>query len=156
MVDKSKRSRLTRVVTRVVNIPQWSDWGRLKSGYESIRALLLSFFKYEPKPQKNNFSTVSKKLNLSEADLEKRGRALYRMSILMLIIAILIFCYFIYHLIWGTYAGAILTVGVYSIALGLAFRYNFWYFQIKSRKLGCTWNEWLQEGILKRSRMKNR
>ena len=34
------------------------------------------------------------------------------------------------------------------IALVLAFRYHFWYFQMKQHKLGCTFNEWYRQGLL--------
>jgi intracellular multiplication protein IcmV len=52
-----------------------------------------------------------------------------------------------YQLFYGSYQAAIVSFIILWIALVLAFRYHFWYFQIKNRKLGCTVYEWYR-GLL--------
>ena len=60
----------------------------------------------------------------------------------MLLSACLIFVYAGYQFFYGSIKAFIVSLVVMLIALVLAFRYHFWYFQIKQRKLGCTFNEW--------------
>lgn len=46
-------------------------------------------------------------------------------------------------LLWGFYiAGAALATAFSVFLFSQAFQYHFWYFQIKHRKLGCTFDEW--------------
>ncbi len=52
----------------------------------------------------------------------------------MLLIAALIFVYALYHFYAGTFKAAFVSLTVMMVALALAFRYHFWYFQIKSRQ----------------------
>jgi intracellular multiplication protein IcmV len=65
----------------------------------------------------------------------------------MLLIAFLIFFYDMYLFIVGGYLGGLLGLVLMLIALTLAFRYHFWYFQIKHRKLNCSLKEWYKQGL---------
>jgi intracellular multiplication protein IcmV len=47
----------------------------------------------------------------------------------------------------GSIKAFIVSLVVTLIALILAYRYHFWYFQMKQRKLGCTFSEWYKQGL---------
>ena len=81
---------------------------------------------------------------ITEEDLEIKQKALMRLSILMLLMAFIIGIYAGYLLYHGAIRAGIVSLVVMGIAVVLAFRYHFWYFQIKKRKLGCTFTEWLK------------
>ena len=66
---------------------------------------------------------------------------------MMVVLAVLILMYSVYLFIEGGHKGGIVALVVMFIALVLAFRYHFWYFQIKQRKLGCTIQEWFNHGL---------
>ena len=147
-MKNSSDSRIGRVFRRVINIRSWADWERVKVftlylGYGVQRLIV---------PQKKNasesFNTAMQRLNISEEQLIAKQKALYRLSMVMLVGAFLIFIYSIYHLIFGTYRAALVSLIVMMIAGVLSFRYHFWYFQISQRKLGCTFNEWFKKGLL--------
>jgi len=141
-------SRIVNVFSRIFNVRAWIDFDRTKS----FTFYLVNGFKKMFVPQKNEggetFEEAMSRLNISEKELEDKKSALYRLSLLMCAAAIGIFGYAIYHIIYGSYRAVIISLVVTMIALALAFRYHFWYFQIKERKLGCTMQEWYRKGLL--------
>ncbi|KTC87411.1 MULTISPECIES: type IVB secretion system protein IcmV [Legionella] len=147
-MKKQQGSRIVNVFARIFNVRSWIDFDRTKS----FTLYLVNGFKKMFVPQKNDsgetFEEAVSRLNLSETELQDRKSALYRLSLLMSAAAILIFGYAIYHVFYGSYRAVIISLVVMLIALALAFRYHFWYFQIKERKLGCTMLEWYRKGLL--------
>ena len=147
-MKKQQGSRIVNVFTRIFNVRSWVDFDRTKS----FTLYLVNGFKKMFVPQKNDsgetFEEAVSRLNISEKELQDRKSALYRLSLLMSAAAILIFGYAIYHVFYGSYRAVIISLVVMLIALALAFRYHFWYFQIKERKLGCTMQEWYRKGLL--------
>lgn len=141
-------SRIKRVFNSIFKLRSWSDWDRMKT----FTIYLVDGFKKFFLPQKNktgeSFATAMKRLKLSEKELVARQTGLWRLSILMVVIAVLLFAYTVYLLVSGGYRGSIVSLVVMLIALVLAFRYHFWYFQIKERKLGCTLHEWFKQGLM--------
>lgn len=92
-----------------------------------------------------SFEAVQEKFKLTEADLLDKQRGLFRMFILMMIFAAFIFIYCLYQLIMKNYDTALLSLVVTCIALTLAFRYHFWHYQIKFRRLNCSISEWFNQ-----------
>ena len=66
----------------------------------------------------------------------------------MVSLAMMLFLYFLYNLFYGRYAAVLLSSIVMLLALVIAFRYHFWYFQIQQRKLGCTLSDWFWQGLM--------
>ncbi len=157
-MKKKSGSRIVRVFVSIINIPYWFDWERLKSFTiflgTSIRRLFMAET-IDANDDKNNpaltesFESAQKELKLSDEDLLIREKALYRLSILMSLMALGIFIYSGYHFFSGHFRAGLLSLIVMMIAVALGFRYHFWYYQIKNRKLGCSINEWLKKGFLR-------
>lgn len=137
-----KRSKLRKIFSKVLNVRFWLDWERIKSfgGYlkESIEVLVTP----ASTGKSEDFKAALHQFHIGEDALLDKQRALFRLSLLMLFLAVLIFSYTIYQLTYGTYRAAVVSLVVMGLALVLAFRYHFWYFQIRQRKLGCTFREW--------------
>jgi len=140
-------SRIVRIFRRIINVRLWIDWDRLKS----FNLYMISVIKNLFIPQKPNvtesFDAAKKRLNLSDTVILARQKGLLRLTILMLCCAFLLFIYAIYLLFLGGYRGSLVSLVVMCIALVLAFRYHFWYFQIKEKKLGCTFREWFTKSL---------
>ncbi|QRN02861.1 type IV secretion protein IcmV [Legionella sp. MW5194] len=148
-MKKESPSRIVTVLKNIFNVRKWSDFDRMKS----FTLYLGDGFKRLFVPQKTtgsgeSFKMAMAKYNLSEKDLVAQQKALFRLSILMFIAAILVFSYAVYHVIYGSISAVIISLVVMLIALTLAFRYHFWYYQIKVRKLGCTFREWFRQGLM--------
>ena len=140
-------SRTGSVFSRIINIRSWSDWERTKTLSSYLAGSIVKVFVPQKATKSESFEAAIKRLNLTEKDLLVRRRNLLRTSILMLVIAFLLLVYSGYHFFNGHIMGGLLTIVVMLVALVLAFRYHFWYFQIKERKLGCSFNEWFKRSI---------
>lgn len=154
-MKKKSTSRVANVLARIINIRVWFDWERMKlfTLYvgNSLRRLFMPQHNEESSDRPvltESFRTAQKELNLSDADLALRQKALLRLSLLMSFIALLIFLYSCYHFYNGALLAGFLSFIVMLLAWSLAFRYHFWYYQIKTRKLGCSFHEWFTKGLL--------
>jgi len=150
-MKKQKKSRITGLLKSVFNVRSWIDYDRLKSFTTYLGTGIKKMFVPEPidvVDTSTSFKEMVTSLNLSEQDLADRARGLYRLSIIMGVIAGAMFVYAIWHMVFGNWKATIVSLVVSCLGLVLAFRYHFWYFQIKERKLGCTLREWYKQGLL--------
>jgi intracellular multiplication protein IcmV len=147
-MKKKSGSRIGRVFTRFVNIRKWFDWERTKSFTIALKNAIKSVIVPKKNIKPVSFDAAVTKMHLSDAELLVKQNALLRLSIIMLACAFLIFSYSGYQFIYGSLKGFFVSLVVTMIAVVLAFRYHFWYFQIKHRKLGCTLSEWYRQGLL--------
>ncbi|MFT4058573.1 MAG: type IVB secretion system protein IcmV [Legionella sp.] len=147
-MKKHSNSKIVKLLGSILNVRAWFDWERVRA----FTLYLVNGFKRLFVPQKNfkaqSFKEASTKLNLNDENLHIKQNALLRLSIIMLIAAFIIFSYAGYQLMYGSFKAMIVSLIVTLIALTLAFRYHFWYYQIKQRKLGCSFNEWFRQGLL--------
>ncbi|WP_454782753.1 type IVB secretion system protein IcmV [Legionella sp. WA2022007384] len=143
-----KQSRIGNLLRRIINVRRWFDWDRMKA----FTLYLVNGFKRLFVPQKKvegeSFNEAVKLLNLTDESILIKQKSLFRLSIIMLLAALLIMGYAVFQLFYGSIKAFLVSLVVTLIALVLAFRYHFWYYQIKNRKLGCTFNEWYRKGLL--------
>lgn len=146
-----KKSRIVTIVSRLINFKSWLDWERVKTYtlylLNGIKRLVIVQKKQEESFRTQQFSKVQADLQLSNEELKARQQGLLRLCMVMLMVAVLLLGYAIYHLYYFALEAFVISLTVGCIALVLAFRYHFWYFQIKERKLGCTIGEWYRYGI---------
>lgn len=157
-MKKKSNSRFARVLGRIFNIRTWFDWERMKVftlyvGHALKNLFMIDTGDTKKKPVENlplteSFASAQRSFKLSEADLLIQQKSLFRLSLLMAFIALLIFIYSFYHFIYGTVLAGLISLVVMMIALALSFRYHFWYYQIKTRQLGCSISEWFKKGLL--------
>lgn len=146
-MKKLANSRIGLILGRILNFRAWLDFDRIKSYTSYLLNAFKRIFIPQPPQKGESFKAASSRFELSKQDLENKQIALFRLSILMCAIGAGIFAYAIYHLFYGSYRAALVSLVIALIALALAFRYNFWYFQIKKRKLGCSVEEWYKQSI---------
>jgi len=150
-MKKRKESRIGTMFKRIFRFRYWADFDRMKGFslylWNGFKRLFIPQAR-EGKGSQSNFEMAVKQMNLSEADLKSREVSLKRLSLLMGFLALLVFLYSFYHLFYGSLQAAFLCYSVTLIAVALSFRYHFWYFQIRERKLGCTFKEWFHQGLL--------
>lgn len=146
-MKKQSQSRMLTVIKSIFNVRRWSDYDRMKSFTVYLGEGFRRMFVPQTATTGESFQAAISKYNLTEKDLIAKQKSLYFLSMLMCLAAALLFGYAIYQLIYGSVAAVIISLVVCLIALVLAFRYHFWYFQIKVRKLGCTFDEWFRQGF---------
>lgn len=144
---KNKAQRTANVIKNAFNFRKWSDWDRTQASMQFLERSFKRFFVPQSQVANETFEEACTRLHLSEVDIEKKKGSLWRMTILMLTVGALLLCYGIYQLIFGSYLGLCLSLLVVVISIVMAFRYHFWYFQMKEHKLGCSFNEWYRRGL---------
>lgn len=147
-MKKKSGSRIVRVLSRIFQVRTWFDWERVKGFTLYLGNGIKRLFIPQQVTKVESFDAAMTRLRISNADLLLKQKALFRLSMVMVCAASLILIYAGYHLYHGAYKATIISLVVMLIALVLAFRYHFWYFQIKQRKLGCSFQEWFQHGLM--------
>lgn len=145
---KEKGSTTSNFIKAFVNPRAWSSYDMMVEIWGYLKETFFRLFVPKPRRQFQNLDDVMIKLSLSEKDLQERKKVFLRMAILMFVLSALTFIYVLYYLLYAEY----LVVGIGSalilLTLAFAFRYHFWYFQLEKGKLGCTFKEWLRQGLL--------
>jgi intracellular multiplication protein IcmV len=133
---------------KIFNFRLWSDADRLKGFLFFIVNTVASFFVIKSNAVSESFAEARARLGLTDAVLMARKKALFRLSLLMFFLALLLLGYAMYQCLYATLLGSALTFSLMLLALVMAFRYHFWFFQIQQEKLGCSFKEWLKHGLL--------
>lgn len=122
----------------------WLGYNFLKAQFRITKDLLKDTFTPATPQRKETFQQAVKRLNLTEEDIKQREQN-YLLYALFLaacgIVAFIFSGYLVFY--YGSISGLILGLGATALFFVYAFRYHFWYFQTKNRKLGCTFDEWL-------------
>ncbi len=134
-------------MTPVVNVKAWIGWSAIKSNTQYVSETAKDVLGM-PKPQHDeSFEEAITRLHLSPEDLQVRQRSFLRIALVAGLCGVLSLLYTLYMLWNLQIGGTILALIVSLIAFASAARYHFWYFQVKNRKLGCTWREWLDAKV---------
>lgn len=141
-------SRTLNVFRRIFTVRQWIDWERVKGFTSFLISGFKNLFVVKSSKKAQSFDAVKAKFRLTDAELLEKQRGLFRMFILMMIFSAFIFIYCLYHLVIANYYTALLSFIVTLIALTLAFRYHFWHYQIKYRRLNCSISEWFNQCVI--------
>lgn len=135
---------IKRVVKPFVDVPSWMGAREVGDYGRSIFSAVKGLFSTPPPPESNeDFSVAIARLRLSEADLQRRAQQFAVLAYLFLVIGLGVLAYSISLLLDGSFRGAVVGLAVTVFVLSLAFRNHFWLFQIKHRRLGCTFRDWL-------------
>jgi intracellular multiplication protein IcmV len=147
-MKKAKYSQTKRLLTIAFDVRRWSDFDRMKTFTVYLAEGFKRLFVPLRAEESETFSEALKQYSISKEALIKKQNALLRLSILMCLVAFGFLSYAMYMLMLGSWYSALLSLVVMLIALALAFRYHFWFFQMKKHKLGCTFQEWFTQGLL--------
>lgn len=121
----------------------WLGYDTLKSSSMGLWVILKNLVAIEKPVRQETFEAAMQRLNLTEDDLIKTARSCKIFTTIFLLLGSASFLSCFYFLIHhGTLAGFILAIATSAVFFSQAFRYHFWLFQIKHRKLGCTFEEW--------------
>lgn len=128
-------------------IPRWIGTSTIKRNATIIREQAIEVTRVRQSTRKETFDEAIARFGLTEQDILLRQHAFLRLALTFAGVGALVLCYAMY-LLWCDYAIAgMIAFVVGLLSLGYAFRYHFWFFQTKHRKLGCTFKDWLQGSV---------
>lgn len=146
MSEKSRPSAVKKYFRSIFNLRAWSDWNRVEQTYNYFLTVFRKLFviRAVDPSQIKSFDQTMEELGLTDETLEAKKKGLRRLYFTMLVLAGFFYVYGMYELLYGGFLSFILSVVFMFVALAMAFRYHFWCFQIKQRKLGCRFSEWFK------------
>jgi intracellular multiplication protein IcmV len=133
-----------KAFTSVVNVrvDRWLGADYIKHTIGQTVDSAKDIFIPEKADRVETFEESLKRLNITEEELKEKETDFIRLFAVHLLIALLIFFYSVFLFHNGNWGGGIMSLCLVTYPLSLAFRFHFWLFQIKNRKLGCSIKEW--------------
>ncbi|MES2212946.1 MAG: type IVB secretion system protein IcmV [Pseudomonadota bacterium] len=150
--DKRAKKSVTRKVLGSiidVRVDRWISLDFLKSHTSQVYGIAKSLFQRQKNSnplllnQSEDFETAQRRLGLSDEDLTRRQREFFRLSCIYASFGIALLFYALYMAFQIAIGAMILSICLACYAFSHAFSFHFWYFQVKQRKLGCTFQDWL-------------
>ncbi|MBN2689317.1 MAG: type IVB secretion system protein IcmV [Gammaproteobacteria bacterium] len=139
----AKRRLVRRGVKSLVNVPRWAAWSDIRVAASGLVIAAKNLFVPHKAERHETFEEAVLRLKLNDASLKKQLKAFLHLAIIYLILALPLFGYALYMLIHGHIFAAILSFLLCSLLLVYAFKEHFWYTQIKQRRLGLSFKDWL-------------
>lgn len=130
-----------------VRVDKWISWDYLLETTDRFKVLLLDVALPKRATYAETFEEAMSRLDLTEADLKQRQREFLRLFYFFLILAVCVIIYGLHTALKGHLLPSLIAFCLSLYALAQAFRFHFWLFQIKHRKLGCSIKEWLNSDI---------
>jgi len=126
-----------------INPRAWLGYDALKDQTTTLISLIKSLFASPRSRRKESYDEAMQRLKLTDEEVQQTGVNYHRFAILYLFLFLLILvASFSLLIIEKSFLGLLLGLAVSVFLLAQAFQNHFWYFQIKNRKLGCTFEEW--------------
>lgn len=124
-------------------VTKWLGVDQIKDSTKSFTNVGRNLFISQQADFPETFEEALVRLNITAEQLEQRKREFTKLMIIYIIIALMVFCYGIYIVAYyRNFMGFIMSFAITIYALTHAFRYHFWIYQIKNKKLGCSLREW--------------
>jgi intracellular multiplication protein IcmV len=121
----------------------WLGYNELKTYNKIIWGNLKDASTIEKPERTETFDEAMQRFEVSDADLKKISETYLFYAIFFIFLAAFAFAGgFIFLIAYGKFSAFVLAMVCVSLLLCYAFRFHFWHFQIKHRKLGCTFSEW--------------
>lgn len=146
---EKKQSQTGRLVRSIFNPKVWMDYETVRNSTFYLKDGMSKLFRLQKKNQNvESFEETIAQMGLDEEKLNSQKKALFRLSLLMVLLALLVFGYSLGHLLEQNYHAAAASFVIFLVVLAMGFRYHFWYYQLKERTLGCGIKEWFRRGLL--------
>lgn len=140
---KGLRSRLVDT-----NVKGWMSWDYISDTTDRIKDTVTGLATPQQPKYKETFEEAMIRLGLTEADLSKRQIEFKRLFYLFIIIGLSIIFYAVYMAYLKHFGACLISFCLAGFAFANAFKWHFWMFQLRNRKLGCTVKEWLDGKVM--------
>lgn len=125
------------------NPAAWIDYTNLRNQTLMIYGVIRTIFTPEKPTRTETFEEAMKRFKLHEKDIDEMATnyRVYAGVLFLLGITSILYCFYLlfHHVL---VLGCLMGICVSMLFFAQAFRYDFWAFQLRQRRLGCTFNEW--------------
>jgi intracellular multiplication protein IcmV len=137
-----------------LNPKRWMSSGLLSKQTSSFKSIVSGTFKSQKEGdgfKPTSFEDCMKHYNVTEDDLKKKMNTASRTSYFCMVLSLVTFFYSFYQFSHTSFLGGVMCVVLTLLLWSLAMREHFNYFQMRERRLGCTFKEWFSSLIKKSS-----
>jgi intracellular multiplication protein IcmV len=127
----------------MVDFPTWMNVKNLRESGDGIAKTFRSLQEVPLFTRQETFEEAVARLGLDEKSIQKRIQQCLLSAWIYLACSVALFIYGICLLIFTHFTGAFIAWLLAVLAGVFAYREAFWYCQMKKRKLGCSFNEFL-------------
>lgn len=125
-----------------VRVDRWMSYDYVKGTTQRTMDVVRDTFTPEYAEFQETFEEALVRMNLTEQDLADRVREFTFMCRFNLLLTLLVLSYTVYMALFGSFIASLIALCLSFWCAVQAFRYHFWVFQIRQRRLGCTFKEW--------------
>lgn len=146
----AKKRRIRKFIGSMYNFKGWLGYQEIASGANVIKDAVNTFTNTEEIHRKypsEKFQEAAARMNLSQADIENLEHGYYRNFLVFLAVGLMIALYSLYRFAMGQWLSGWVSMMMMIVIFVFSLASHFWYFQIKHRKLGCTFREWYKNKI---------
>ena len=129
------------------DVPRWVNAKQYVETNKTLFTKVKDTFRIAQPTREETFEAAMHRLKLTEQDLKERIPANQRALTILLSFIVVLCLYGFYLMFTGAIAGTCVILAVIALSSVRAFQYSFWNFQIKNRKLGCSFKEWMSGKI---------
>lgn len=143
VVSQRKRGKM-KVSKVFINPKGWLSYDEVKNNAKTVFGLFRRFFtpiKTEQRSETYEQALVRFGLNEQQAEAKKK-KFLYS-AIVYLIFGILFLAYFLYLLYHAKFLASFMAFILMVLMVLSFYREHFWYMQMKKKKLGCGFGDWV-------------
>ncbi len=133
-----------RYVKSLLNVSAWMGSSGLKHSAGQIKKMYTEITSPKKSSIVETFEEAVVRLELSEKDIIKTCNTFYWRAFIYMCISCVGIGYFVF--LWYTkhYEALLSCLAFCSLIISFCFRESFWYTQMKYRRLGFTFGEWLR------------
>lgn len=121
---------------------RWVSWDFLKKNTQENAQLVKSAFTVQEANRKESFSQAVHRHGLTETEIQTIKSRYTIFSYLYTTVGLALVLYSIQAFFEKAYLQSVGTICLSSFVFSMAFRYSFWAFQIRKKRLGCTFRQW--------------
>lgn len=141
--EKPKRRGFFRTLSSVFfDVPRWVNAKQYIETNKTLFTRIKDVFRIAKAQRHETFDAAMQRLQVSDQDLKERLQSNQRAMMIILLFVAILCVYGIILMFKGTVAGVVVVLAIIALSAVRAFQYSFWNFQIKNRKLGCSFKEW--------------
>lgn len=130
------------------NPTEWADLDAVRNQNRTIWTIIKGMFIPDKPVNKETFEEAMKRMGLNDDDVKEALLSYSSYAIVLLIFGFAIVLFAFYLLFFHrSFQGWLLAMSASGLSFAMAFKYDFWAFQIRNRKLGCTLAEWKRRKI---------
>jgi len=136
-----------KVVKPFINAPEWMGAESLIESGHQIGKNIASLFTVKKPKREESFEEAKERLNLSDQDIFNRCKEFRILTIIFSCLTTALFLYAISLFLHAHYPGGFVAIGITCVSFAQVFRNHFWLYQLREKRLGCTFSEWFHCGV---------